>query len=296
MPVASRCVRKGPQPCGKVRKNPGMRLRNLASAVVVGFSLQTLAAAGGQAPEAFEVVAIRALKPSPGDIGSYMQRVLLVGDRLQATNITALGLIHAAYEAEYTDRDQIVDADGWVASDRFSLEARAASVLSETPTSTLPPRVAMMLRRVLQERFQLRVRRETRELQRLVLNYAQADRSLKKGIRISDQNCPEGPLPATGTCSFSPMPGKLSMRGQPIKTLTDFLSIPAYSGGRVIDGTGITDRVDVDLEWVMTFKDLPSSTSNLWTAVQEQLGLKLESRRISMPALVIEHIQRPSGN
>ena len=81
-----------------------------------------------------------------------------------------------------------------------------------------------------------------------------------------------------------------------MQTLVDFLSIRAYAGGRVIDGTGITGHVDVDLEWTMDWKDLLVSNSNLATAVQEQLGLKLESRRVPLPVVVIEQIQRPSGN
>ena len=76
----------------------------------------------------------------------------------------------------------------------------------------------------------------------------------------------------------------------------DFLSIPAYSGGRVVDRTGITGNVDVDLEWMLDWKDLLISRANLMTAVQEQLGLKLESRRLSLPVLIIQDIQRPSGN
>jgi len=86
------------------------------------------------------------------------------------------------------------------------------------------------------------------------------------------------------------------MRGRPIQTFADFLSIPAYSGGRVLDGTGITGNVDIDLEWTVVWSDIFVANANLATAVQEQLGLKLESRRPPTPVLVIEHIQRPSAN
>ena len=81
-----------------------------------------------------------------------------------------------------------------------------------------------------------------------------------------------------------------------MQTFVDFLSIRAYAGGRVLDGTGITGTVDIDLEWVVDWKDMLVANSNLATAVQEQLGLKLESRRPPTPVLVIENIQRPSGN
>ena len=83
------------------------------------------------------------------------------------------------------------------------------------------------------------------------------------------------------------------MRGRPVQYLVDSLSIPAYSGGRLVDGTGITGTVDVDLEWSVNWTDLLISRANLMTALQEQLGLKLESRRLSLPVLVIQQIQRP---
>ena len=276
-----------------------MVLRNLALAVLVVFPL---AASGGQAPDgpAFEVISIRPVKPvSVNDFDFNIPDVVrLVGDRLQATNTSALGLIRAAYRSEYADRDQIIDADGWIASERFDVEARAATLLTETRTTPPLPRAAeVMLRQLLEQRFQLRVRSDRRELPRLVLTHARPDRSLKNGIRISDQDCTEArALAQAGQCAYYPFPGKLTMRGRPMQHFVDFLSVPAYSGVRVVDGTGITGNVDVDLEWMLDWKDLLISRANLMTAVQEQLGLKLESRRLSLPVLIIEDIRRPSGN
>lgn len=276
-----------------------MILRRLSFTVLVMLPLGALA--GGQAPATptFEVVAIRPVKPAEPSLESALSSdiVRLVGDRLRATNITAFALVHAAYRSEYPYRDQIAGADGWVTSDRFDLDARASTVLTETAAAPpLPRQAELMLRRVLEERFQLRVRRETRELPRLVLTYANSDRSLKKGIRTSDRNCTESTITRDGDCRYSPMPGQFSMRGRPIQHFADFLSIPAYSGGRVLDGTGITGNVDIDLEWTMVWSDIFVSNANLATAVQEQLGLKLENRRLPTPVLVIERIQRPSGN
>ena len=276
-----------------------MFLRNFAPAVLVVFSLTALAASGAQALQraAFEVVSIRPTKPAADDFPFIPPDVIrLAGDQLRATNASALALIHAAYESEYAYRDQIIGADGWIASDRFDVEARAARVLTEAPTFTLPRTAELMLQELLRQRFQLRTRSETREISRLVLTYDRADRSLKQGIRISDQDCSGAKLGADGTCDYRPFPGKLVMRGQSIQTLVDFLSVRAYAGGRVVDGTGITQRVDVDLEWTLDWKDLFASRANLMTALQEQLGLKLENRRLRMPVLVIEHIERPSQN
>jgi uncharacterized protein (TIGR03435 family) len=259
-----------------------------------------IAAAQAPASPAFDVVSIRANKPSASSdpLASLLQGgVRLVGDHLQATNINAHALVHAAYRSEFTDGDQIAGADGWITAERFDVEARAPTVLAETPTfPPFPPAAELMLRQALQQRFQLRVRRETRELPRLVLTYANADRSLKKGIRLSKQNCRIGKPQLEGDCAYRPGAGKYSVKGQPINDLVDYLSIPAYGGGRVVDGTGITANLDIDLQWMLNFGDLLASRANLTTALQEQLGLKLESRRLPLPVLVIEHIERPSEN
>ncbi len=212
------------------------------NAALMLFFAAAFALRGTAQGPAFEVVSIRPHKPGAFQDGLVATDVVrVVGNQLRAINISALGLIYAAYRSDYPYRDQIVDADGWIASEPFDVEARAAGVLSEKLTAPpLPATAALMLQQLLRERFQLRLRRETRELPRLILTYARADRSLKPGIRISDQNCP-AVLSAPGAkCEYLPMAGKLTMRGQPIQVFADYLSIPAYSGGRVLDATGIT--------------------------------------------------------
>ena len=148
-------------------------------------ALPLKAAAVTQVPAgpAFEVISIRPIKTAPLDDFDFNSQgaVRLVGDRLQATNISALGLIRAAYRSKYADPDQIIDAGGWIASERFDVEARAATLLTETPTTTPLPRAAeVMLRQLLQQRFQLRVRSDRRELPRLVLTHVRADSSAEK--------------------------------------------------------------------------------------------------------------------
>jgi uncharacterized protein (TIGR03435 family) len=220
--------------------------------------------------------------------------IRVIGSQLQATNISAAALVRAAYGREFGRLDQIIGED-WIRSERFNVDARASTVLTETPTSDLPPAVALMLQQVLQERFRLRVRRDTRRLPRYVLTYARQDRSLKEGIRASDRDCTLK-LEIVGPCEYRPSPGEFVMRGRPIQRFVEFLSRPAYIDRPVVDETGITGHVDIDLQWTMNFSDLPGSHASLLTSIQEQLGLKLEPRQVPLPVLVIEQIQRPSGN
>jgi uncharacterized protein (TIGR03435 family) len=272
-------------------------LRNLAVVALVVFPLRALAGAWGQGVErpSFEVASIRPTNASP-DVFALPDAVRLVGDRLLATKISAVGLIRAAYGAQYASRDQIIAADGWAASERFDVEARASSVLAETPTSTpLPPRAALMLQQLLQDRFRLRLRPDTRRLSRYALTYARADRSLKPGIRISDRDCTSKSFRDVG-CEYLPNPGKYTMRGRPIHDFVEFLSRPAYTARPVFDDTGITRNVDIDFQWTMNFTDIMSSNASLLAAIQDQLGLKLEPRDVPLPVLIVEAIQRPSAN
>ncbi len=269
-----------------------MVLRNMVAAVSLTLMGPALAISAGQAPErpAFEVVSIRPHKSSLDGGFVLPDDVRVVGNRLQATNISALGLIRAAYWSDFPRRDQVIGAGGWIESERFDVDARAATVLSETPAAS-----ALMLQQLLDQRFRLRVRREMREIPTLVLTYARTDRALKQGIRMSTQDCTETRKP-DGACAYRPMAGNFSMRGRPIQTFVEYLSRPAYAGGGVVDDTGITGLVDVDFQWTLDFGDLLASNANLMTALQEQLGLKLENRRLTLPVLVIEHIERPTAN
>ena len=263
----------------------------------IAVSLNLAAQASGdlrRMQPAFEIVSIR---PITVDAGEFVlpDQLLVIGNRLQGRNISVAALIRSAYGPEIVSRDQVVDGPAWIGSERFNIDARAASVVAEMATGELPPAVVGMLRTALEERFQLRVRHETRALPRYALMYARADRSLKPGIRMSSLDC-TAKREISGPCEFRPSPGNLVMRGRPIGSFVEFLARPAYAGGLVFDATGISGNVDIDLQWSMDFTDLPASTASLFTAIQEQLGLKLERRQIPLPVVVVEHIQRPSEN
>jgi len=274
-----------------------MSLRNLAVTVLVVGACAVSSVDGQNSQQVFEVVSIRPTSPpQPGTLDFALTGdVRVIGNRVQGRNVRALKLIQAAYGDEFKFPDQVIGGDDWVRSERFDFEAQAASILSETPTFTLPPAAALMLQRVLQARFQLRVRRDTRPLPRYALTYARADRALKPGIRISDRDCTSKTSSEAG-CEYMPNPGKYTMRGRPIQDFVEFLTRPAYTARPVVDDTGIKSRVDIDFEWQMNFGDIMASNASLLAAIQEQLGLKLEARDVPSPILIIEGIERPSAN
>ena len=271
-----------------------MCLRSLALTVAVVSGALAGLEGGARPQQAFEVVSIRLINPQP-DSFVVPDQVRVLGNRLQATNASAAALIRAAYGGEFKSRDQVIGGDAWVQSDRFDVDARATGILSETATSTLPPAAAQMLQQVLRERFQLRIRRETRRLPRYALTHVRADRALKPGIRVSDRDCTSKGFIDAG-CEMRPLPGKFSMRGRPLQMFVEFLSRPAYVARPVVDDTRIAGNVDIDFDWQMDFTDVMASNASLLVAIQEQLGLKLEARDFPLPVLIIDAIERPSGN
>jgi uncharacterized protein (TIGR03435 family) len=228
-----------------------------------------------------------------------------VGGRLAVVNNAVQNLIRAAYGVQTY---QIVGAPDWVTSERYDVSARAEGN---------PPRdqMALMLRRLLSERFKMVARRETREIPIYALVVARPDRSLGAGLRPAAVDCraitaaaeqrgvapelpaPRGNRPACGTRS---MPGLMMGTGVSMSDLARNLALPADR--LVVDQTGLMGSWDLDLKYVPSgpMPNVPGvpppadDGASLFTAVQEQLGLKLEPQRAPAEVLVITSIQRPT--
>jgi len=233
-----------------------------------------------------------------------------------AQNVTLRLLVMLAYEVRELE---IVGGPGWMASDRFDI---AGTI--ESPDKIDDDALQRMLQALLAERFKLRVHREGRELAMYALVASRPDRTLGARLRPFTGECiapptrgaapvPETPTgllpvsdPAKGPqpCLASLGVGRLSARGLPMTDLAVTLArLPAVSR-RVVDRTGLSGRFDYDLEWtppVMPIgaspaasTDPPNAGPNLFTALQEQLGLKLEPGRETLSVLVIDSVEQPS--
>jgi uncharacterized protein (TIGR03435 family) len=179
-----------------------------------------------------------------------------------------------------------------------------------------------MLRNLLRERFQLKARLETREYPLFALVLARPDGALGPGLRRRTVPCTPravgelgelfGPPPSTRThCGGRADRGLLLSTGGTIADLVWALSRPELVPGVgriVVDRTGLTGTFDLDLRWTPdnAFTDrnqsaapTPSLEGNeppLFTAIQEQLGLKLERTKGPVDVLVIDHVARPTPN
>jgi uncharacterized protein (TIGR03435 family) len=263
-----------------------------------------------QKAPAFQVASIKPNKSTEGR-GIRLQP----GGRFTAVGIQLRDLIRIAYgDPASLLRNQIVGGPDWLASDRFDIVAKA-DVDFGTPSSERE--LLGMLRTLLEDRFQLKAHQETRDLPIYELVVARSDKQLGPKIRRSTGDCirPDT-LPAPTTNPPDPsrfcgnmrnnLNGVLSATAVTMQSWAGFLAeLPLVS--RVVrDRTGLTGEFDVHIEFVPAFlqntnadgSPVPNpaadSGPNLFTALQEQLGLKLEPTKGPVAVLVIDHVERPT--
>lgn len=259
-----------------------MRIPILAAALVVAMPGTGVPA---QAPDAtFEVTSVKRVV-SP-DIG-YGIRPIDASGRFYAV-ITVYDLFRIAYGSPLAlVESQVVDAPQWVKTDRFEITAKAAGTLSQD-------RLMAMMRALLADRFQLRVRKETRQLPvfDLVLDRGQPGPRLQPADGQCTSVFADAKPDFSRTCGFKRVTATaISALGM---TLDDF------AGGiqnrpdvqRVVrNRTGLTGTFDIDVEF-MPEPDAPAAA--FFTAFREQLGLRFQSATGPLDAHVIERVEPPS--
>jgi bla regulator protein blaR1 len=269
----------------------------LAAAVLTGFT-----AAQSTNPPAFEVASV---KPNTSGDG----RVLMTpqpGGRLNLVNVPLRLMIRNAYRVQDF---QIVGGPDWLSTARFDVVAKAEG---GNPSQE---ELQLMLRSLLADRFKLVVRPDTREMPTYSLVPARADGKTGAQLRKSDANC--GPATAPGappapgqlpSCGSMLGFGNLKARGSTMAALASTLS--TFAGRIVVDRTGLAGGYDVDLNWTPDQISRPAGGGDqpvqvngvtvdpngpsLFTALQEQLGLKLESAKGPVDVLVVERAEKPA--
>lgn len=221
---------------------------------------------GTSAEPQFEVASIK--RSAPGSRGPTIYNP--TPKRFAITSITTKGLIAYAYDV----RDfQISGVPGWAGSEEYDIVAKPQGDASNE-------RILAMARGLLAERFSLTLHHESKEMPVLTLVVA------KGGPRLQ---------PSVGTGG----PEVRGGRGRLVARKVTMGLLAAQLAGRVLDravldGTGIAGEFDVNLEW--TPDESPDPGPSIFTALQEQLGLKLESQKGVVDVLVVDHVERPSAN
>lgn len=226
------------------------------------------------------------------------------GGRVTLTNRTLRFLVQFAYspfESPLHDF-QITGGPDWVDRDRFDITAKMPG--NPTPSVETANLARLMLRTLLAERFKLDVRTEEREFPVYALVLARRDGRLGAGLRARPDSCegvvrPRGPEfrepDLKGDARLCGLlrggRGSLNYRGVPISSLLR----PSALGGVdriVVDQTGLPGLFDIDLTWAVDASAAADAPS-IFTAVQEQLGLRLQPASARMQLLVIDDAQRP---
>jgi uncharacterized protein (TIGR03435 family) len=230
-------------------------------------------------PTEFEVATIRPHK----EVSENSRIRLQPGGRVEASNVTLRRMIVGAYDV--TDQ-QLVDAPSWVNQERWDLEAQAEGL----PANVTPEMMFPLLRKLLEDRFHLKVRREMREMpvyQLLV------DRGGPK-LKLTTTEGLDGANTSAGPKGIKVDAVRLGMQ-----RFSQMMS--SRVGRAVVDRTGLSGRYDFTLEWVpemaatATGDGAPAGPS-VFTALRETLGLRLESGRDMVEVLVVESVARPTEN
>jgi uncharacterized protein (TIGR03435 family) len=243
----------------------------------------------------FEVASIK--RNESGGGGRFIKPS---GRRLSISNMTLKNLIMIAYQV----RDfQISGGPAWIYSENYNIEA--ASEGDVTPKEMEGP----MLRALLEDRFKLQVHRDTKELPIYVLTVG------KNGTKLhpsTEKDCipfdpANPPLPSaqgrnpSEMCGFIGL-GQSALNAKQATMAALSMALSQLLSRTVVDKTGITGEVDAHLTFAPDDAANPAISStdpalpSIFTAVQEQLGLKLESSKGPVEVLVIDLAERPSAN
>jgi len=259
----------------------------------------------------FEVASVKPNKS--GDTNGMLR--MLPGGRVSASNMPVRPIITFAYQlAQY----QLIGGPGWLTSDRYDLIAKLEGDPGPVfaPSGTAPNPMQLALRNLLEDRFKLKVHRETREMDIYALVMAKPGGGPGPNLKPTTQDCaaaaaaaqrgaPPPSSAATGVpfCGIQGGPGRIRFGGLPASALAQAFSGPA--GRMVVERTGLTGAWDFELNYAAEGRGAPGGADaapadpnapSLFTAIQEQLGLKLESTKGPVEVLVIDSVERPTEN
>jgi uncharacterized protein (TIGR03435 family) len=294
-------------------------LASIALAAVLGpvvFGLVKIPQASAQEQQSasaprlsFEVATVK-----PNRASDNKRMMMISPGKLSAVGMPLKELIRFAYDIK--SDAQLTGGPSWINSDRFDIEAKEDEAHAQASSKLLPPEMSKQMRQMLQslleDRFGLKVSHATKELPVYALVIA------KGGPKLTPTTTPpmvppgdQPPGDDNAKKSFNRgirMQGNGDLTGMAATTafLSDVLSRQPELGNRPVeDKTGLTGEYDWTLKWTPAAMDssssadgaaVDSSTASLFTAVQEQLGLKLEPQKGTVDILVIDHVEQPSAN
>jgi uncharacterized protein (TIGR03435 family) len=243
----------------------------------------------------FEVATVK--PAAPNDTQNGVVRDIGPG-RIAYRNMTLRDLLYQAYGSGLSTALNVSGGPEWIARERYSIEA----VAQGNPDDR---QFRAMLRKLLEERFAVKTHKETRQIDVYTLVLDRADGKLGPKLKPWDGACSGGraprdyddpTMPRCPGASFRP-PG-LVLEGVTMVPLAEMLSTQRRLLGRIVqDRTGITGRYTVELQFDFLNANQPDAAGqSIFTAVKEQLGLRLVAAKGPLEVLVVESANPPTEN
>jgi uncharacterized protein (TIGR03435 family) len=280
--------------------------RRLAIVIFAAAGMAVVSPGWAQSP-AFEVVSI---KPNHAGEGMMIRR--LPGGKLSASNIPVKSLLQEAYGVK---ESQISGGPGWIDSERYDIEAKPDDAFADAEKKLsrdeMIAQQRLMMQAMLADRFKLTLHHESKEMEVYALVVA------KNGPKLHEVTLPPPETPRELPKPGDPLPkGGIWMRGRGQLDVTgagmaQFVNVLSMQVGRIVlDKTALKGNYEFTLKWTPDEGQghMPggppgdaapppdASGPSIFTALQEQLGLKLESQKGAVDTLVIDHVERPSEN
>jgi bla regulator protein blaR1 len=256
----------------------------------------------------FEVATVK-----PGDQGAGQRSLMIGPGKITVQNMPLKDLVMFAYDAK--SESQMSGFPGWVNSATFSIEAKedeaTAAALDKLPREDRNEQIRLMLQALLTDRFHLKVSRVTKELPVYALVVAKGGPKLKVAadpptvVRPPDTSAtPKG---IKGGIFFGPGNVQASNASMDVLASRILSRLPEVGDRVVVNKTGLAGNYDFTLKW--SPENLPpgaggadngtpkdDTAPGLFTALEEQLGLKLEAQKGSVETLVVDSIDHPTPN
>ncbi len=228
----------------------------------------------------FDVVSIKPSDP----LSNVMHIGISPSGSFEASGANLMSLIVQAYDVRGF---QIVGGTGWMNDEKYTIVTKdEAKEPARAEQSQLRDRMNAKLRAMLADRFQLRVHRETREMPVFALTIA------KGGIRMKASATDAGDDAGINMTRTDEAKSGVIGKQVPMDVLSRFLSFQVAR--TVMDETGLKGKYDFRLVYSPGLGD--TTGPSLFTALQEQLGLKLESKKGPVEVIVIDGAEIPSEN
>ena len=290
--------------CYKANTMPGFRTASarplallLLAAVFASLPNLLRAQAPSEAPTTFDVASVR--KNTSGGAGGQFQ--IFPGGQFRAANATVRQLVQAAYDFTF-ERFQIVGGPSWIDDERYDVQA--APVAQSPDRIATPQEIAVRIQALLADRFKLVMRRETREMQLYDLRLARPG-----AVRVNSGTCaPRGPQPKSADdvrpyCGLLSRPdsgGLEHLEGVGVRIPVLARRLQQLVEAIVVDQTDLAAEYDFTLDYVRprnfaSPQDAADGVS-IFTALQEQMGLRLVPRRGPVEVVLIDSIERPTEN